>query len=268
MRFHLFTVNHGRDDDRALVHRAWHLTLWRGRGNEERSVWAGHIEVVIRAPRPEFSARFHVGTAGSETPWDGHLTILGNGVFWGHEGGRRLADRITREKRHPYEGRDLSLSLHDGRLYWRIWTHQNHHERGEFARWRERSIRVNIADILLGDRRYSHEDIAHSVAALVLPEGVYSVSLTLQRVTYGRPRGRKRRSWSVEWEAPKGIPTYADPNRWKGDRSYSSGVKIRHQRPNHWVAEALNQLGAWVFQQRADHGFPAPSYVINRKAAS
>src|SRR5579875_3304365 len=73
----------------------WFFHLHRGPEYGENRILDGHLEFVLSKPKPEVSARLSVGTRGSETPFDGHLNILGTTLYWGIEQGGRLADRIT-----------------------------------------------------------------------------------------------------------------------------------------------------------------------------
>jgi len=265
MHIHRFKINELERGARPgrYHHLRRFLTIYRGNDEDGRQLFAGHIETIVQKPCAEFSARFHVGTAGSETPFDGHLLILGTGFYWGIENGRKLADRITREKRHKYEGRDLRISL-DGegirRFRWQLWTHPDRTSRGEFARWREGSFRTSLLDLLFGARRYWYEDGEWALIAITMPEGVYPVRVTRQRQLYGRPKLKRRiESPVLAVEAPKGIPTHFDKSGgWKGDRTYGFSVPFarRHEgRQDDWVIDAENAITGWVYTHRAEHGF-------------
>lgn len=140
---HRFTVDRQARRPRAgVLHNKTHHFHLRRREDEEREIVAAELQTVLRKPVAEFSARFHIGTSASSTPFDGHLTILGSGIYWGTTAGRRLADRITRETEHRYEGRDLGVNLTRGRLSWQLWTHPDSWTRGEFAGWRDRGVQL------------------------------------------------------------------------------------------------------------------------------
>ncbi|QCQ91750.1 hypothetical protein [Rhodococcus sp. SGAir0479] len=222
-------------------------------------LFAGHLETIIRKPNPEFSARFHVGTAASETPFDGHLTILGSGIYWGTENGRKLAAWLTREERHPWDGRDLSVRIHNGRAYLSAWVHPDNWVRGEFAQWRSGSWLVSPLDHFYGPARYWHADVDRADLVVELPEGAYPVTATLQRQTYGRPKSRRRtESWVVNVESPNGIPNRRDRSGgWKGDRAYGFGVALASRRPD-WDVDAKAAIAARILKDRADSGFREP----------
>lgn len=144
-RMHLQRVTVDRQARRprpGVLHNKTHHFQLRPHEDDEHQIVAVDFQTVLRKPVPEFSIRFHVGTGASSTPFDGHLTILGSGIYWGTTAGRRLADRITREKAHRYEGRDLALNLTYGRLSWQLWTHPDSWTLGEFAKWRDRGVRL------------------------------------------------------------------------------------------------------------------------------
>lgn len=261
LRFHTFSIDETmRGRSRDLVHWRGFLTIYRGFTDADmKELCSGHFEVIAKKPDPEFSARFHVGTAGSETPFDGHLTVLGSGIYWGTSIGRKLADRITREKKHKWEGRDLQLSIHNGSLWIKAWVHPGTWERGEFAPWREKSIDLNPLTHLFGRKRYWYEPIGSHAFDIEMPEGSYPVVATLQRQLLGRPKLKRRvESLTVDVEADKGIPSHYDKSGgWKGDRTYGFSVPFRSERED-WQVDAKAAITAWVYQQRANSGFREP----------
>jgi hypothetical protein len=260
LRLHRFTVDRAAQEPQADVfhHKGWYATLYGTDGGRDVSA---QLETILRKPQAEFSARFHVGGEWSETPFDGHLTILGSGFYWGLGAFGKLADRITREKKHKYEGRDLQVAIHNGKLWVKAWTHQGHWECGEFADWRDRSFKLNPLDILFGERRYWYEDVENAAIAVRMPEGTYPVRATLQRQTFGRPKSKKRTaSWIVDVDAPKGVPYRRDLSGWKGDRAYGFSVPLREKRAD-WAVDARVAIEAWVLQRRADSGFRSPDPI-------
>lgn len=163
----------------------WFFSLYRGPDFEERPVLSGHVEFVLSKPTQEFGINFEVGTAGSETPFDGYLKIAGTTVYWGIKQGSRLADLLTQRwltrqrmalaclddtcdcppkypkgsvKNHPngdnrYAGRLFQIRADDRRLSLELWTRKNGWKRGEFAEWRSKTIRLNPLDHLFGNQR-------------------------------------------------------------------------------------------------------------------
>lgn len=238
-------------------HRRAFLTVRR---HEEDSnvLFGARLEAILRKPTPELSLRFHVGNEASETPWDGHVLLAGSGIFWGLENGQKLAARLTRCAKHRWEGRDLSLRMHDGRVYVHVWTHPGTWERGEFAKWRERSWRTNPLDVLYGPKRYRYIDMGVAELDIDLPEGAYPVTATLQQQLYGRPRGKRQvESWVVDVNARQGVPNRVDQSGWKGDRVYGFAVPLA-QALEDWSVDAKAAIAAQILNDRARSGFRRP----------
>ena len=257
MHLHRFAINEAARHPKPGQWVNWRgfVSLWDNPDNG-KSLGGAHTQIVLRAPQPEASVRFHVGTSGSESPWDGHLTILGSGIYWGIEAGHRLADRLTKCPEHRWEGRDLSLSIYRGRLSIHAWIHDGHWTRGEFAPWREGSYAINPLTRLFGSPRYWYVDHATAELDIDLPEGTYPVVATLQLQQFGRPKLKRRvESWVVNVKAPKGIPNRYDPSGgWKGDRVYGFAVKLPHRRPD-WSRDAKALITARILEDRGRTGF-------------
>lgn len=264
MRLHFHTINyrtrHPRTSGRMWLHRGIFAHLYTAVDTaDERSIAGGHVELISRRPEPTFAARFHVGNAGSETPFDGHLLIAGTGVYWGLENGGKVAARLSRCARHKYEGRDVSVSVRRGQLSWRLWTHAGTWVRGEFGRWREKSVSINPLDYVLGGpKRHHREHTGDAVFVEVPIDGVdYRVRFRLDRMWRGRPRGPRTRAWEIDWNCDAGIPTEPDRGGWKDGLTMGSGFEIPS--PDDWVADGVAYLTAWVYEQRARRGYRAPA---------
>jgi hypothetical protein len=266
VRIHRFAINElTREDAGPSAQRKW--VHWRGfahcYGAGDRELGQFQLEVVVQPPLPEFSAALSVGTAGSETPFDGHLTIAGTGVYWGTSVGRRLAHQLSQrllnrcsEHNHQHESRQLRVAVHDGRLWWELWTHSGHWQRDEFANWRAGNARLNPLDLLWGQRRYWYQDVDQAFIVLEMPEGHYEVKATLQRQLCGRPQAKRRdASWVVDIDSTHGVPTHFDHSGgYKGDRTHGFGVGLPRRRRD-WHIDAKAAAEAWVLEQRARTGF-------------
>ncbi|OFV78487.1 hypothetical protein [Rhodococcus erythropolis] len=255
MRLHRYAINEAASSPSASVfsHMRRFLTIYR---DDDRTLFSGHVETILRKPQPEFNFRFHVGTRGSETPFDGRLTILGSGIYWGIENGRKLADWLTRETKHKYDGRDLKLYVFNGTLYWKVWVHESRQERDEFAKWRDSSLNLNLYDHLYGPLKYSYENVATADIDIALPEGSYPITATLQKQILGRAgHPKKIESFTVDVAAHTGIPNRFDKSGgWKGDRVYGFHVPFKHVR-NDWWIDAKAAITARILQDRANTGF-------------
>lgn len=242
---HYHTINEAaqRPSPHVYHHRR---RFWNGKRAE------GHIETIVKRPEARFAATFHVGNAGSETPFDGHLILFGSGIYWGVSAGRRLAQRITTSAEHKYDGRDLSISVFEGRLHVNAWVPRDRWKRGEFARWRNGSIPTNPVEWFFGPKRYSYEDIEKVDVELELPEGRYPATLTLQECTLRRTKGRVlNRELTVDVDVKGGVPTEAES--WKGGSTYGYGVKVNDRRA--WARSGKQAAEGWVLNQRARRGF-------------
>lgn len=277
MKVHGFKINeldrnNGRQHYLVNMRRFLHL-YWKG----ESKSWDGHIEYSIKKKLDDhlFSARFHIGNAGSETPWDGHLCFLWFNFYWGHTGFRKLAEFLTRCSGYKYDSREWSLKIFDGRLWWEIANHSDMCDKrkhgGRVKRqkrrrnsWRRGSINLSVPEAIWGPRRYTYEDKDVYQALLKFPDGEYAVILTLQRVLFGRTKVDKSKhevSWSVDVDAPRGIPTHVDHSGgWKGDRTHGFGVKI-DEPGDDWEVAAVDAVIAWVNKERKRTGFVAPDPV-------
>ncbi|MBF5002316.1 hypothetical protein IRT45_34935 [Nocardia sp. BSTN01] len=260
MNLHRFTIDRAAQDPKPNVwhHKGRFFTLYRDDVPNDVVNLTAQVETILQKPRPEFSARFHIGNEGSETPYDGHLTILGSGIYWGLGTRGKLAARISRCAEHKWEGRDMKISIHDGKLWLAIWTHPGSWTRGEFAEWRTRSFNLNPLDHLYGEPRFHYSDTDTAELAIRMPEDTYTVKATLQLRTFGRPRARRRtEKWVVDVDAPGGIPERPDRGSYKGNRVHGFAVSLP-QRRDDWQIDAQAAIEAWVLQQRAASGFRAP----------
>jgi len=253
------------------VRRFWYL--YPDNSGERESIADWHIATILRKPTLEFAIRFHVGNAGSETPFDGHLKLFGSAVYWGISMGRELAQKITETPEQKYGGRDISIwnSREDDHLYVTLWRDSNSsglREKGKNGKrkrdWRNRSYRLNPMEWIYGPYRYSYKDMAKVETEIEMPEGSYPVTLTLREVSHGRSKSKQQSiSYCVDINADKGIPTHYDSSGgWKGDRSYGFGVDY----PSglslvNWADNAKNLVKARVYKDRGRTGFTEPQEV-------
>jgi len=279
LKWHIFTIDEKNRDDRGRSSYWWYKRFfWHlykvskvQKGDylvdNEVSVWQGHLEIPIRKVgirESLFAIRFHIGNKGSETPWDGHLTLFGASIYWGHSGFRKLAERLSRCDGYPYDTREWMLRISDNTLWWEFAQHDDmcrknsirmkedarfrefkpskakrfvknnpakvKVRRRRWSSWRRGSINLSIPEAIWGPRRYSYEDLARFQTLIKLPEDDYAVILTLQKVYYGRTKVDKSKhtiSCSVDVDAPRGIPTHVDHSGgYKGDRTFGFSVKL------------------------------------------
>lgn len=284
LRIHYHRINE-RDNPRQraaywyYVRRFWHMYRVYADG-KERNVGEFHIEAMAKKnPGGNiFSSRFHIGNSGSETPWDGHLVILGIGFYWGYSRGRRLATWLTRCSGYKYDSRDWTLRISDGRLWWEIANHSDMcdkvrqervkkrvKKRRRYHTWRRGSINLSIPEAIWGPNRYTYKTVDGFATMLTFEDGEYPVIIDLQRTFFGRTKVDKRKhvqSWTLEVDAPGGIPTHVDHSGgWKGDRTHGFGVNFLNPRPDEWKIDAEAAVRAWVLNERARTGFRKPDPI-------
>lgn len=225
-------------------------------------VWSAH-EVgaqaqVIAGGRCGWGFRVHVGSRGSETPYDLSVQAGVAAVYAGVGAFHRAAHWISGGR-----GRDLEVSAYSGSLWWKLWVQgEDYNARGRQTRrrqtWARRDghVAVNPVDLLLGRRLYVYDDVAIvGQVPLVTTEGTtHLVDLTLRKGT----RRRARQWWqadewlTVDWNSPGGgIDTKP------GGRGLvsGSGVRLDARLADRWVEGALAELRRWVTGERLRYGW-------------
>lgn len=239
----------------------------------QRKIFEGHIETLVKGKveREYFSSRFHIGNLGSETPWDGHILLFGIGFFWGHSGFAHLAAWLTKCWGYKWDSRDWALRISDGQVWWSFAEHDDMckkfngwHKKPEKgkrkrkSRFRRGAFSYNPLDYIFGPKRYTYEDFDGFATVLRFPEGEYPMLVTLQQVFHGRKkvdRKKHQKSWTLEVEAPSGVPVYGGRGDWKGDSVYTWGVKYHEPEDEFWKYEAERAIHAWVLNERAKSGW-------------
>ncbi|OZD74868.1 hypothetical protein CH273_25600 [Rhodococcus sp. 05-339-2] len=268
-KFSTLTVWRHGNNERARHPKAGEFVNWRGwidirssESDKARSLASGQIQIVLaRKGFNLFSARLHVGTLASETPFDGNLQIGGAAVYWGIGNGRKLAQWLTHftGDEHEYDGRDIGVAITDGgALSWDLWVHRDRTEPDEFARWRDQYININLLDRIWGPKRYDYANLATAAFMIDMPEGSYPVVATVQRQTYSRTKSRRiiEQKLVLDVHAQKGVPyRYDSSGGWKGDRVYGFSLPFKMPREQDWQIDAKAAITGWVYQRRADTGF-------------
>lgn len=159
--------------------------------------------VQVVGPPANFGVSFRLGSPGSETPIDFHVSIPGlGGIYAGLDGiGRRLAARFN-----PDHSREVSLAVHDGAIWWRLWRDpMGGSRRDDPQRWRESCW--HPLDTLLGRATVTSEVLATRDTVIPMPEGEYRARVKLERYTRTRPRGRTEITYTAWCDAPDCVPT-------------------------------------------------------------
>lgn len=263
--FHINEMDNPSSRRSGYVH--YMRRFWHWERNE------AHLETYVRKNFKEqpFAIRLHTGNEGSETPWDGHLIFLWFGIFWGHTFFRKWASWISRCTGYKYDTREWAIRITDKSLSWSIAEHSDMcdhyrmHSRSKgrkvrnTPRWRRGYISISPAEWIWGPKRYSYETVDSFATILKFEEGDYPVIIDLRKSYLGRtkvPRSKHVQSWTLEVDAPNGIPTHPDRSGgWKGDRTYGFGVDFTPVDVDDWRFDAENAVGAWVRKERARTGF-------------
>lgn len=195
-----------------------------------------------------------VGNCGSEHVLAAHACVPFLGGLYLHT--ERFGTWVQR-RLNPvgYESRVISLDVHDGHAYWRLWSGRDG-RRKEEPWWRNSSVRVDPRDILLGERRYSYTDVSsEEPVTLLLPDGTeHAMTMKLQRQSHGRNRGRKRESWTVDCGCRDGIPTRSDGHR-GGMNGWAVAVGDKAVEAGAWQQEAIAATIVKVTEIRVRYGF-------------
>ncbi|MFG1872141.1 hypothetical protein [Micromonospora arborensis] len=163
-------------------------------------------QIVLATRDTTTGITLKVGNQGSEHTLAASVHLPWIGAIYLHTE-RFGAGLVRRLNPVGYHSRVIELRAHDGHLFWKLWGKRDHSRND--PRWMGGSVQIDPRSILLGPKRYSNTDNGAKVTATVhLPHGdQHPVQLQLQRQTFGRKRGRKNLSWSVDWQALRGIPT-------------------------------------------------------------
>lgn len=210
-------------------------------------------QLVVGGAHPGVAAEVKIGNMGSEHILEGHVHL--GRLFWlslhVEHFGRGIQRRLNPQ---GYESRCIGVSIHDGSLYWKLWGKRDSWSRSD-PRWQQGSLTVDLRDIVLGPKRYAYENVDEPVTTTVrMPHGDdHTVTLQLQRQTFGRKHARKKLSWAVDWSCKGGIPTR------NTDRGgiWGSGVKVSDQaaEAGSWPSQAAAAIAADMTDERVRRGF-------------
>ena len=272
-----------------------YFASYRIKGDDLRRL-EGKLEVAFPPKISSSGFRFHLGDRGSETPVDGMLDLGRVAVFWGINapGLGRLCERIGRGHK-----RDLSLKVHDGTLWWRLWYDDDggmdaYHRCDSWRRpkvwpwsagrrkhrgWmclRDGNIDLNPVDAFWGNKLWLRDETfpEQTVRALV-PVGdfdgdEYEVDFTIERRMVRRQHGPawarrvKRVDYSADAECRPGIPVRN--NSWKGDEILGWNVKVPAESvaAGTWVREAVERTVELVRRDRARYRYVPPRAEASR----
>jgi hypothetical protein len=228
--------------------------------------------VIGRSAGGRLGFEVKVGNPGSEHVLAAQLGLGWLGALYLHTSdgyGRWVQRRLNPD---GYDSRLISVEFGLDEVRWRWWSRRDNHDGVRESWWRNGGIHLRPLDRLLGRKRYRYTAVPGCTTSRIvrLPEGDYLVELTLQRQTHGRARGPKRRTWSVDWQTPrggKGLP-FKRHDDWKGNCVYGSGVAVSDAsvQAGTWAAEAAAAIAANVTRMRTREGWdPIGRHIITEK---
>lgn len=259
--------------------------------NRRRGWWANDAGVNVEAHWWGFDRRkiadnlgfrIHLGDTGSETPYDFYVGAGVASAYLTVETNGRLAEVLGRGHK-----RDLSVKVHDGAVWWKVWYdgdggYDEHHRcdswrqpklwpwsrgRRKYRGWmclRDGNLDLNPATALWDRPKCRRVELEKKSAFVEPTPGErYLVEFTLQREVRSREHGPAwaRRVLSdelaVSWDArPGGIPVRNDS--WKGDEilAGSGGPPVTDR--DRWLEEAVTRLEEMVRDDRARYGYVPP----------
>lgn len=148
---------------------------------------------------------------------------------------------------HESGSREISVTLMDGGIYWRLWRHPHV---GYCRDWRDRSFKP--LDLILGREKYNEGERNHFDTFLELPEATYPLSIDIYPATWKRPRwpwGRTVMRADIECERGAPVPGKGD-NSWDMEDDAIYGMTTQAGT----VAEAKEKFRASVMRDRERYG--------------
>jgi hypothetical protein len=199
-----------------------------------------------------------VGNPGSEQVLSARLALGPIGALYMHTEhfGQWIQRRLNPDS---YESREIDVSVHDGRIWWKVWARRNEH-RASDPKWMNGNVAIDPRDYLLGPQKNRKVSETEEVPAVVrMPEGdSYDVLVHLEKWETRRTRGRARTFWRAEWERKEGIPVRN--HSWKGDEYYSSSWAIEGVTPDNprWPNIIAAAAAEHCSRDRARYNYRAP----------
>lgn len=209
-------------------------------------------EVVVGRTFGVFAISLKIGSGGSDNKVAVHLRVWPFGALYLSFGefGAWWQRRLNPT---GYESREIELSVGEWAIRWELWAQRNSGSRTD-PWWMHGRISLDLVQLALGPKRYSYEDVDEPREVKVrMPHGDdHAVILQLQRQTLGRPRGRKKQSWTVDWGSAKGIPVRGADHGVCG-----SAVPMSEQaaEEGNWPAVAAARIAERLTEDRRRYGY-------------
>ena len=198
-----------------------------------------------------------VGSRSSEQCLAAHVSLGPLGAIYVHteDHGRFLQSLLNPGRRLSAESRVTGIDFHRGRFEWKLWANRDSSSRDD-PWWMRGSIPIDPRHYLLGRKTCDIDKLSAKTAATVtMPDGVsYEVLLRLERLTYGRIRGRKIVRYDVDWDCRAGIPV-SFKDTWNGSSVTVSADGLDN---GQWVQEACAGIVNQLAKQRARYNYQPP----------
>lgn len=172
-------------------------------------------------------SNFHHFVPIKVDPDEGRLTAsigLAPLAFWfsfeNYELTKAIAPQRTTAHGTLSEPREIRLDLHDGKLWWTVWT--NPDEWKSTDPWYRRGS-FDFAALFFGEMSVTKEVVkGPEIVSIPMPEGSYAAKSTIERITYGRPRwfSEHKTMASVTMDPREGASFKPIPIPGKGENSY------------------------------------------------
>lgn len=142
------------------------------------------------------------------------------------------------------EARDIRVAIHDGSIWWDIWT-KPHYWSSSTPRWRSNNF--SIQDLVLGPLSVSEVILQTEDVIIPMPEGLYEGKVTLSRQTRSRSRWFDRHMQIAYINMKTGIPVPG-----KGENSWDCGQDSLHGMSTTAasISEAIGKVVADVLRTR------------------
>jgi hypothetical protein len=239
------------------------------------------LEISYPKKSDSFGFRFHIGNRSSETPIDGHIDLNRIAFYWSFSAPkiRRWCEWVGRGHK-----RDLSLKIHNGQLWWRLWYdddngYDDYHKcdswrkpklwpwsrgRKKYRPWmclRDGNIHLNPLDAIYGPRLYKYEDLEVLTTVTNIGQWTgdeYEIKWKLQKQTRQRNfgprwlRGFSDEGFTASWDSKEGIPFRN--HDWKGDNVYGSAERV-NPITGYWLKQAEASLRRRIKDDRERHNY-------------
>lgn len=177
---------------------------------------------------------------------DNDLTFgFGCGLFdlWLH------SENLLPRKWLPEDGRETSLAIHGGGLWWSAWKNENEWKRSD-SKWMHGNF--NVVDFLFGKQIYSTVNKPPERTTVALPEAVYPATVVMFTSTWKRPRW----PWPQRLVRATITPDTPIPIPGKGENSWDIGDDAIHELtcPASNRHDAAQRLAESVMRSRQRYG--------------